>query len=169
GFVPLHISSKRNETSGEYSTIWIKPLNDKAKEIVEKIYFEFKQRLIASLSDAYYDMELESAYILLSKPINSYYFPLLTKNQIERIEAFSQDLLPYESVTDVVKEIAKFYFLTNYQNLLNEFEQKVLIGKLFLGKGWKKLSLDLNKKNVTEDFRNIIKKLWNNFKPLIEV
>ncbi|MEM4772728.1 MAG: GNAT family N-acetyltransferase [Nanoarchaeales archaeon] len=169
GFIPLHISSKRNETSGEYSTIWIKPLNDKAKEIVEKIYFEFKQRLIASLSDAYYDIELESAYILLSKPINSYYFPLLTKNQIERIEAFSQDLLPYESVTDVVKEVAKFYFLTNYQNLLNEFEQKVLIGKLFLGKGWKKLSLDLNKKNVTEDFRNIIKKLWNNFKPLIEV
>lgn len=166
GYFPLHIAAQRNQTSGEYSTIWVKPLNEKAKEIFEKIYFEFKLRLINALSDAYYDIELESAYLLLSKVINSSYFPVLTHNQIKRMEAFYNDLLPYESVADVIKEISNFYFLTNFQEKMSDFEQKLLIGKLFLGKGWKKLSIDLKKQGITQDFRNSVKKLWENIREL---
>ncbi|MEM5830062.1 MAG: GNAT family N-acetyltransferase [Candidatus Aenigmatarchaeota archaeon] len=167
-FIPLHISAQRNQTSGEYSTIWVKPLNEKAKEIIDRIYFEFKLRVINALSDAYYDIELDSAYYLLSFPIDSPYFPILTHNQIKRIDAFYRDLLPYETVSDVVKEIAKFFFLTKFQSELNEFEQKLLIGKLFLGKGWKKLSLDLKKQSITQDFRNLVKKMWERIRYLFE-
>jgi tRNA(Met) cytidine acetyltransferase len=163
GFIPLHISAERNRVSGEYSTIWIKPLSKRAKELSEKIYFEFKQRLIASLSDAYYDLEINVAYLLLSKTVEKRYEINLTENQIERFKAFYDDLLPYESISDVAKEISKFTFLSKIQEKLNEEEQKLIIGKLFLAKGWKKLSDEFKeeRKIVTQRFKNALKKIWN--------
>jgi tRNA(Met) cytidine acetyltransferase len=163
GFIPLHISAERNRVSGEYSTIWIKPLSEKAKELTEKIYFEFKQRLIASLSDAYYDLEINVAYMLLSKIVEKKFEINLTENQIERFKAFYNDLLPYESISDVAKEISKFAFLSKIQEKLSEEEQKLIIGKLFLAKGWKRLSEEFkeDRKVITQKFKNTIKKIWN--------
>ncbi|MEM0481030.1 MAG: GNAT family N-acetyltransferase, partial [Candidatus Aenigmatarchaeota archaeon] len=171
GFIPLHISAERNKVSGEYSTIWIKPLSQKAKDLCEKIYFEFKQRLIYSLSDAYYDLELNVAYLLLNKIVKARIEPIITENQFQRMEAFSKDLLPYESVSDVAKEISKFVFLSENQKFLNEFEQKLLIGKLFLAKGWKKLSEEFKEERIkiTESFRNTLKKVWNIVKDKVKV
>jgi tRNA(Met) cytidine acetyltransferase len=162
GFVPLHISAERNRVSGEYSTIWVKPLSKEAKNIVEKIYFEFKQRLIASLSDAYYDLEISVAQKLLSKVIEKSFEIKLTENQIKRFEAFYEDLLPYETISDVAKEIAKEAFLSKVQSFLNEEEQKLVIGKLFLAKGWKKLSEEFmeERKTITQKFKNALKKIW---------
>ena len=49
GYIPIHLSPERNPTSGEYSVLLVKPLNEKAEAFVKYANVEFRRRLIHSL------------------------------------------------------------------------------------------------------------------------
>ncbi|OYT41631.1 MAG: tRNA(Met) cytidine acetyltransferase [Candidatus Aenigmarchaeota archaeon ex4484_224] len=166
GFIPLHISLERNTVSGEYSVILVKPLSNKAKELIKRINYEFKLRLLGSLMDVHFDIDIEIP-LFFFKPFFKHkpHFSLqFTEDQKRRMEAFLKSVLPYESAADVCRELAKYYFLnTEERPKLNELEEKIIIQKSFLVKSWKTISknLEIETRKIIEKFREIMKKLWN--------
>jgi len=165
GFVPLHISLERNTVSGEYSVILVKPLTEKSKEIVEKLNYEFRLRVLGSLMDVHFDINHDIALFLLKTPFEQlpHYNLEFTENQKARMEAFLKEVLPYESVAEVCRDLAKYYFLnTKERPHLSEVQEKILVLKSFLVKSWKRagILLDMQSKVVIKRFREAMKKLW---------
>lgn len=166
GFIPLHIATERNTTSGEYSVIVFKPLSNKAKKIAKELSYEFRLRIISSLMDVHFDLDVDTAYYLLTPFFDHlpHYKLELTEMQKERMEGFLLAHLPYESAADVCREISKYYFLdsTSKKPELSEKVKKIIILKCFLVKSWKKVAneFEMKKRDVIEAFRNAMKKIW---------
>ncbi len=165
GFIPLHISLERNTVSGEYSVILVKPLSKRAKEIIKTFSYEFRLRILGSLMDVHFDIEPDIPIFLL-KPFFKHkpHFNLnFTENQIKRMEAFLEEKLPYETVAEVCRDLAKYYFLnTENRPELTETVEKILILKCFLVKSWKRISnlMGMETKVIIKRFRETMKKLW---------
>ncbi|MCD6371264.1 MAG: tRNA(Met) cytidine acetyltransferase [Candidatus Aenigmarchaeota archaeon] len=167
GFIPLHIATERNVTSGEYSVIVLKPLSKRADEMAKIFSYEFRLRAISGLMDVHFDLNVETAYLLLTpfyehKP---HYKLELTEIQKERIKGFLLEHLPYESVSDVCREVAKYYFLdsTKDKPSINEMTEKIIIMKSFLVKSWRKIADYFGyerKKTVINKFRSGMKTMW---------
>ncbi len=157
GFIPLHLSFERNPVSGEYSVIVIKPLSDRANEIVKKLNYEFIAKILDSVAEIQYDIEPEVLYLLVKtryrfKPLYELNF---TDIQRKRFKGFIDGLLTYESIADIFKRIVKYYFLDTKNQDLEEFEEKVLLTKTILNKSWRKAS-ELLKTNEFK-IKNVIK------------
>lgn len=167
GFIPLHIATERNVTSGEYSVIVLKPISKKADEIAKRFSYEFRLRVISGLMDVHFDLDVDTAYLLLTpfyehKP---HYKLDLTGIQKKRMEGFLLAHLPYESASDVCRELAKYYFLDSSKEKpnLNEETKKIIIMKSFLVKSWKKITDHFGygrKKSVIDKFRSGMKTIW---------
>jgi len=168
GFIPVHVSPRRNPISGEYSTIVIKPLSKKAKEITKFIFKEFKMKFVEWLRDIHYDMEPEIAmYILNSKleDISERLYELkLTESQQKRLEAYVKGVLYYEVVCDVIRELVKMYFLdhTSERTKLSEGKTLLLILKSLQARSWKQTLdvINLEPAAAYTMFRAAIKKLY---------
>ncbi len=176
GFIPIHVSPRRNPISGEYSTIVIKPLSDKAKEITKFIFKEFKIKFVEWLRDLHYDMEPEIAmYILNSKlkGVEERFHELsLTESQRKRLEAYVKGALYYEVVCDVIREIVKMYFLdhTSDRVKLSEGKTLLLILKSLQARSWKQTLdvINLEPAAAYTMFRSAIKKLYKTYIGKIE-
>ncbi|MEM5806715.1 MAG: GNAT family N-acetyltransferase, partial [Candidatus Aenigmatarchaeota archaeon] len=90
GFIVVHLSPEKNRVSGEYSAIVIKPLNKKTEEIVKKLNYEFKWRLINQITDVYFDLEPKIIRRLLETSFNvkPHFNVLLTEIQKEKAKAY---------------------------------------------------------------------------------
>ena len=168
GFIPLHISLERNTISGEYSVILVKPLSEKAKKLTEMLNYEFRLRILGSLMDVHFDIDHEIALFLLRTPFKQtpHYNLFFTENQKERMDAFLEGVLPYESVAEVCRELAKYYFLdTKNRPYLSETQEKIIVLKSFLVKSWKRtgILLEMESKIVINRFREAMKKLWKHY------
>ncbi len=167
-FVPVHLSFERNPISGEYSVIVVKPLSDRAEEIIKEMNYEFRLKFLGSVLDVQFDIEIEIAHLLLSTPYKykPHYELKFTKTQIDRMQAYVDELLTYESVADVCRELARYYFLDTDRNLsLKDRQEKLLIAKCFLAKSWRKTSnlLDMKEGRALYEMRNIMKRLWKEY------
>ncbi|MGB9706136.1 MAG: GNAT family N-acetyltransferase, partial [Pyrobaculum sp.] len=65
GYVPIHLSPERNPSSGEYSVLLVKPLNERAEAFVKYANVEFRRRLIHSLMGPYVDLLPTEVQLLL--------------------------------------------------------------------------------------------------------
>lgn len=166
-FYPIHVSPKRNEKFGDFPVVVIKPFSEEAKKIVNISSYIFKEKLLNTLHDVYYDMSPNLASILLHgsrfhKDVN------LTKIHLAKISAFLQGTSPYESSADAIHLLVLKYFWDSKRNwsLENE-EEQVLIGKILQGKPWGYLSstLGINRTHMNEiiygSISDLSKKYYN--------
>lgn len=165
GFIPIHLSLERNYVSGEYSTVLIKPLSEKADELVKLMNYDFRVKLLHSIADIQFDIDPSIPVLLLKTPykFKSHYKIHLTTVQEKRFEGYYDRLLTYESCPDVIKEITCFYFThTDRDFSLNEEEEKVIIAKVFLGKSWRRTAeiLETSETSAKITMRDAVCKIW---------
>ena len=140
GYVPIHLSPERNPTSGEYSVLLVKPLNKAAEEFVKYANVEFRRRLIHSLMGPYGDMSPDEVrYLLEDWGWEVETPPRLSKNQLDRLVAYSYGPMTYENVTDAVYMLATSYFYSpkTRRPPLPEVAERVLISKVLQARPWK--------------------------------
>ncbi|ACB39479.1 tRNA(Met) cytidine acetyltransferase TmcA [Pyrobaculum neutrophilum] len=140
GYVPIHLSPERNPSSGEYSVLLVKPLNDKAEAYVRYANVEFRRRLIHSLMGPYGDLLPAEVLLLLEDwgwGIEG--APVLSKNQLDRAIAYAYGPMTYENVTDAVYMLATQYFYSPKARrpALPEPALKILVSKVLQAKPWK--------------------------------
>ncbi|MEM2336436.1 MAG: GNAT family N-acetyltransferase [Candidatus Bathyarchaeia archaeon] len=112
GFVPVHISPMRNVASGEFSVIVIKPLSEKAQDLVREVHREFKIRLFEALPDTYFNLEPQVAARLLKKQEwTSREALTLSASQHGRLLQYCDGKLAYEGACDAVKQLLRVHFL----------------------------------------------------------
>ncbi|GAB6148019.1 tRNA(Met) cytidine acetyltransferase TmcA [Stetteria hydrogenophila] len=148
GFTPLHLSPDRNPVSGEYTTLVLKPITERAKRAVEIAAREFKRKLLDSLHDTYRGLETEIALMMLDAPppgVEPGYRPRLTRIQLDRLWVYNWGPMTYEAATDVIRELARAYWLQEpgERAKLTREEAWVLTAKALQGKPWEEVAAEL--------------------------
>lgn len=130
GYKPIHMAPVRNEVSGEYSVIVIKPLKSYVREYVETACNEFIIRVFESLEDTYRDLEIPIVR-LLAKVHTLKWRARFTSKQKERAWAYAFGPLTYEVARDIARELTLTYFLDSDRRVeLSGREEKILIMKV---------------------------------------
>lgn len=140
GYVPIHLSPERNPSSGEYSVLLVKPLNERAEAYVKYANVEFRRRLIHSLMGPYVDLLPTEVQLLLEDwgwEVDAP--PALSKNQLDRLVAYAYGPMTYENVTDAMYMLATQYFYSpkTRRPSLPDVAVRVLISKVLQAKPWK--------------------------------
>ncbi|MCD6502710.1 MAG: tRNA(Met) cytidine acetyltransferase [Euryarchaeota archaeon] len=127
GYKPIHMAPIRNEVSGEYSVIVIKPLKSYVREYVETACNEFVIRVFESLEDTYRDLEIPIVR-LLARVHTLKWRARFTPKQKERAWAYAFGPLTYEVARDIARELTLTYFLDSDRRVeLTGREEKILI------------------------------------------
>ncbi|MCX8165833.1 MAG: tRNA(Met) cytidine acetyltransferase TmcA [Acidilobaceae archaeon] len=144
GYRIVHISPDRNPVSGEYTTLVVKGLRPEAQRLIDRGAREFKLKLLGSLHDTYFDLEVEVARQMLSQDPKgiSAASPRLTAIQRDRLLSYLTGFMTYEAVNDVIAELARTYWHRG-DRALSEEEERALIAKTLQGKPWEEVEEEL--------------------------
>ncbi len=137
GYIMVHVSPKRNQESGEYSTIFVKPLTSKVEKFVRVANFSAKSRLVEELNNYYYYMEPEVALELLTSGPPRRFSLNLSEGEARRFSRYVEGTLFYDAVSDVATKVVRWYFLSGEGPELPDTDKMYLIEKVLKKKTWK--------------------------------
>ena len=154
GFMPVHMSPERNPVSGEYSVLLVKPISEKAKELIEYANKEFRIRLLNSLHGPYHDLEPDVATLLLTDwniGIDDNYEPMLTQAQLNRLIAYAWGPMTYENAVDAIYEVVRTYFYRSSKRrpVIPRKYEIMVIAKVLQARPWKEAANVCNMRKVT--------------------
>ena len=141
GFRVVHIAPSVNQSTGEYSTIVIKPIDKRCKEFVKVVEKEFMLKLIDCLVDPYNELEPEIVLKVLeaNRGIKDDGVDL-TRVQWKRLAAYAFSTLTYESTRDCVYKLVKHHFLNENNKLrLDREENLLLIARVLQARSWEEI------------------------------
>ena len=155
-FVPVHITPQRNEISGEYTLVVIKPLTLDLDMRVAEINAEFVKRVIEYLADELRSLSTEVARLLLASlqqdaPVPE---PCLDTVAKSRLEKYFSNLSYYEGIGDIAKPLMRYHFSKVRRAKLTPEEEHVAIGKCLQHRSWEELG------NAFGTLTSAIRKVW---------
>lgn len=164
GFYPVYLASRKNEGLNGYSVIVLYSFNEETKRIVDQLSFKLKTKILKTAHQVYFNVSpITLAKLLASIPahkkvedLDSYY--------IEKIKAFLEGILPYNSVADAIYILTEKYFWERPINL-DVIEEATLVGRVLQGKSWSHIAYALNKtpREVEEILLSSVSKLMKAF------
>ncbi|MEM4758006.1 MAG: GNAT family N-acetyltransferase, partial [Nanopusillaceae archaeon] len=167
GFIVIHLSPEKNKASGEYSAIVVKPLNRKTEEIVKKLNYEFRWRLINQLTDVYFDLEPKIIRKLLETPFNirPHFDILLTEVQKEKARAYFKGPMTYEAAADLIRLLFLYYLMSGDKEKpkLEDLDLEILISKILLAWSFRKISdyFNINGGSIRKIIKRNSKKIYS--------
>ncbi len=164
GFIPVHISPKRNPISGEYSVIVLKPLTEEAWVVIKELNKLLRQKIVEALMDVYFYLEPQVARLLLKFGREKAKMIELNRVQEIKLKMYTTGKMIYEAAADAVRLLVKKYFLEGGPTTgkLSEKDEILLISKCLQGKGWVETAeiLKISTKKVKKRLREIVGKLY---------
>jgi len=162
GFVPVHITPQRNEISGEFTVVVLKPLNDELANLTLSFNSNFVKRVVEYLCDELRDLETEIAIGLLKSlkrdaVKGKYYFSEIDR---ARIEKYFQGISLYEYVSDIARPLVRCHYLRTERAELEDEEEYVLVRKCLQMKNWWELGENFKGGRAYGILQSAIKKIW---------
>ncbi|BFH72757.1 GNAT family N-acetyltransferase [Sulfurisphaera javensis] len=149
GFVPVHVSPRKNEKLGDYPVVVMKPISETAKKAIEVASMILKDKILNTLHDIYFSMDPEVARVILNG-IKVHREVYVNKIYVDKILAFVQGVSPYESSADGIHMITLKYFWDAKRDWSLSPEQEIiLIAKVLQGRPWRFTSSSLNSNRTT--------------------
>ena len=178
-YVPIHISPKRNQVSGEYTVVVIKPLNEDLEPLIRQYYREFRIRFIDWLRFVHYDIEPELARELLTggfiwRKIEDPFIskPKFTDIQKKRLKAYIKGVLSYELSSDAISELVRNYFIDESPNKpqLTKKKEIILICRTLQARTANQTMdlLKIDRIELKKSFKESIETLYNYYVKAIE-
>jgi tRNA(Met) cytidine acetyltransferase len=159
GFTPVHITPQRNEVSGEYTAIVLRPIGE--SKHVESMNSEFIRRFIEYLGDELRDLEVETAIMVLKtlkREIDAC-TPKFGYVEVERLQKYFEGLGFYEYISDLTRPLVRFYYSKMGNAGLNEVEEKVVVAKCLQLSPWRLIDFEEKYKILL----NGLRKIWDWF------
>lgn len=152
GFFVANLSPVINPKTGEFSAIVLKPLTRKAEQLIREANRQLKIRLLRELRNSYWELETETAHMILknSEPITL--IPQLNMGDAFRVGLYINIGGKIEACIDVIDEVVKLYFARGY-NFLDPEDEYLIIRKICQRR--------LIEKEELIRIRKIVEKLWN--------
>ncbi len=137
GFIPIHISPKRNPESGEYPVMVIKPLDERVEEIARIMNFGMKLRLALELDNYYRHMDPEVALTLFSSGEKRSVPLELTEAEKRKLRGFLEGRLYYDALSEVLYKLVVNYFIGLQEPELEKKHKLFIIEKVLKKKTWR--------------------------------
>ena len=193
GFVPVYMRQTTNELTGEHSCIMIKPLN--TQDMVSgpeegwchNFTSDFAKRFLFLLSSSFRKLDVSLALSVLSKctpsisqvksqksqaPLMSKFTAFLGPLDIQRLEAYSRNLVDYRLITDLLPVMAQLYFLGKFDSnfRLSPLQTAILVGVGMQSHTMDEIAtqLDLPTGQLLAMFNKIVRKISTYLKRLEE-
>lgn len=164
GYMPLYLSPVRNQVSGEFSTIVVKPLTNRARILFHKARLEFKKLFITTLLESHFNLEPKIAYSLLS--LDKWVFnykPRLRFGQKERLKMYIYGGMAFGGAFDAIREVVKAHFIRSPDKriYLNRKIEYMLIMRVLQARPWERVAdyFEMDVNEVVERVREAIGKL----------
>lgn len=145
GFIPIYLASIKNEQLNGYSTIVVKPLSEKAKEIIPRLSLLLKDRLLRTTHQVYFNVNPRVIAKLLTSTEKAKYEEV-PDTYIEKTKAYIDGFIPYNAAADAIHFLITKYFY-ELPGSLNLNEEASLVARTLQGKSWHHAGLMLNMKN----------------------
>jgi tRNA(Met) cytidine acetyltransferase len=161
GFSVIHISPERNPVSGEYTVLVVKPLTDYTTRLVEIAKYEFKMKLLDSISVNYRELEPEVVLLMLDSEPYIYTNPtdFFTLIALDRLWTYCAGPMTFEAAADLMFKISKLHWLIprDKRPALSRLQELLLIVKALQGRSWDEASELLKKpvKSIQEEAHEI--------------
>lgn len=182
GFVPVYLRQTPNELTGEHSCIMLKEMGEnKESDWLAAFWTDFRRRFISLLSYQFRAFTPAMALNVLQqkKASDSSMRTVLSRSELEyhvtrydvkRLELYSQNMVDYHLIMDLVPTIARLYYLDQTAVHLSVIQAGVLLG---LGLQHKTVDvlekeLDLPSSQILGLFNKVMKKFTQHFNDILE-
>lgn len=182
-FVPVYLSQKENDLTGEHSCIMISPLStDKtASDSWISAYFcDFRRRILKLLGKSFQSFSSSLALSLIDNPtaaksaqvesltmttIDTFLLP----HDIQRLEAYSRNQVEYRLILDLTTDLGMLYF-QNKLDGIDAIQKALLLAVGLQNKSIDRISEELNmpSNQILAKFYNAIKKLTKQIVDVME-
>jgi len=152
GFIPVHVSPRKNEKLGDYPVVVMKPISELAKKAVDIASYILKEKILNTIHDIYFSMDPEVTSIILNG-IKVHKDVHVNKIHVDKALAYIQGVSPYESSADGIHMLTLKYFWDAKRDWSLSPEQEIiLIAKVLQGRPWRftSSSLSANRTTVNE-------------------
>ncbi|XP_044125750.1 LOW QUALITY PROTEIN: RNA cytidine acetyltransferase [Bufo gargarizans] len=158
GFIPVYLRQTPNDLTGEHSCIMLKSLQEEEESGQEPwltaFWKDFRRRFLSLLSYQFRNFSPSVALNMLqNKNVKKESPILLTRPELEssftpydlkRLEMYSQNMVDYHLIMDLIPAISKMFFLQRYGVLNLSAAQSALL----LGLGLQHKSVDQLEKEI---------------------
>jgi tRNA(Met) cytidine acetyltransferase len=165
GFLPVHVSPKRNEELGSYPIIVIRPLTERAKRATEAAVQALKDRIMRTLPDVYFDMEPATAASIL-RALRVGREVEVTQIHRAKLLSFLEGYSPYEAAADAIHAIFTRYLWDSKRDWsLSEVQESSLVAKVLQGRPWGKaaLSVKMRRTDLEEVIFSAVKEMFHKY------
>ncbi|EZQ11087.1 ATPase [Candidatus Acidianus copahuensis] len=164
GFIPVHVSPKKNEKFGDFPVVVVKPISERARRSVYVASYILKDKMLNTLHDVYFNMSPELASILISGSVAFKKFDV-NKVYLSKALAFVRGISPYESSADAIHALVLKYFWEKRDWSLSREEEMMLVGKVLQGRPWGYLisSIGISRSQASEMIYPSIVTLLKNY------
>ncbi|KAK6190666.1 hypothetical protein SNE40_002478 [Patella caerulea] len=185
GFAPVYLRQTPNELTGEHSCIMLKILNTDESiqtnsDWLHHYWNDFRRRMVSLLSFQFRNFKPAMALNILSQKqfkhkdqkelSRSELEIFFTSYDLKRLELYSQNMVDYHLILDLLPCIGRLYFLGRIPISLSVVQQGILLG---LGLQYKTVEdlekeIDLPVSQLLALFLRIIKKVVQVFNGILE-
>ncbi|XP_058053650.1 RNA cytidine acetyltransferase [Anopheles bellator] len=158
-FVPVYLSQKENELTGEHSCIMLCPISPSIERLetqdwLRQYFVDFRRRILKLLGKAFSRFTTGLALSLLeNKAVNveakelrqSTIDEVFLPHDIQRLESYVSNQVEYRLIMDLTNDLASLYFQGKMAGVHIESLQKAIL----LGCGLQNKTID----NLMEEFR----------------
>ncbi|XP_055689999.1 RNA cytidine acetyltransferase isoform X2 [Lutzomyia longipalpis] len=182
-FVPVYLSQKENDLTGEHSCIMITPLStDKtaSDSWISAYFFDFRRRILKLLGKSFQSFTSSLALSIIHNPaasksalaekitltaINTFFLP----HDIQRLEAYSRNQVEYRLIVDLTTDLGMLYF-QNKLDGIDTIQQAILLAIGLQNKSIDTVAEELNMpvNQILAKFYNAIKKLTKQIVDVME-
>ena len=162
GFLPMHISTTRNDVSAEFSVTVMKPLSKDFEKELKTLRKRFMRRFMYWLFEPLRDLNSKVALDILDSYEGENIDLGLDKEEINRLLAYAFDVgLTYRTVKDCIFKMSYNFFLSNIKNVLSRSERMLLLVKNIQCKSWERTAeiLDTDEERCKIMMRRIVERL----------
>ncbi|XP_055381005.1 RNA cytidine acetyltransferase [Condylostylus longicornis] len=184
-FIPVYISQKENELTGEHSCIMISDLTKGGSSTINgnwlSLYFQdFRRRIIKLLSSAFRGLPTHLSLSVLDNKavkideikidatiLNMYFLP----HDLQRLEAYAKNLVEYKLIADLFLSIAQLYFECKLQSIkLDALQKAILLGIGLQGKTVDNLAKEMNLagNQILAKFHDLLSKISREFHQILK-
>ncbi|XP_065371708.1 RNA cytidine acetyltransferase [Calliphora vicina] len=186
GFVPVYLSQKANDLTGEHSCIMLHTLdksglNQKVNaEWLSLYYNDFRRRIIKLLSKAFREFPTSLSLSLLDnkcvktamaelnkETLDVYFLP----HDLQRLESYSRNQIEFRLILDLTNDISYLYFQGKISDLqIDALQKAILLAIGVQGKTVDGIAAELNMpgNQILAKFYDIIKKSSKYFSNVVE-
>ena len=182
-FIPVYLSQKENDLTGEHSCIMIASLSGdrvETKDWLQQYFLDFRRRVLKLLPKSFTKYTTALALSLLDNKnvtvkgnemsqdeLNSHFIP----HDVQRLESYIRNQIEYRLILDLTNDLSSIYFQMKLPNApLDALQKAILLGVGSMNKNIDKLSNEFNMpaSQVLAKFYDTMKKLTKNILQIMQ-